>query len=444
MDFLDVSKDSFVELKTMFHGNERNFEALSKIYENIELLRNSITEIIGNKIDFRAKKVLIKPNWVLHAKKDTDHYALYTHPNFILALVDIICRSQPSLITIGDAPVQDCIWEKLHSKLFLEEIKKRSTISGIPIIIKDFRRVTYNFENHILVENKNPIENYHIFDLGNMSKLEPITIAGKNNFRVTNYNPSRMKMAHQKGMHKYCITKDFFNHDIILTLPKIKTHQKAGLTGALKILVGINGDKDFLPHHRIGGINNHGDCYPGNNIFRIATERVVDLINHFRGTLFYKISKSFVFRFWNLFLRTPYHSLSAGWYGNDTVWRMVYDLNTIATYGKKDGSFSHIKQREIYSLSDGIIGGEGNGPLHPDPLNLGVIMFSNCPVLNDAAVAKLMKFDLNKVPIIKEIKPEKLNLGTISIDSKKGSLNTLDSYSIGTEPSPGWKGHLEI
>ena len=49
--------------------------------------------------------------------------------------------------------------------------------------------------------------------------------------------------------------------DLIINLPKWKAHSKSGLTGALKNLVGINGDKSYLPHFRRGSPSWGGDEY---------------------------------------------------------------------------------------------------------------------------------------------------------------------------------------
>ena len=111
-------------------------------------------------------------------------------------------------------------------------------------------------------KNRSSISEYVIFDVGKDSYLEPITNDKKNLFRVNNYDPDRLAESHRAGVHKYCITKELFEADIIFSLPKVKTHQKAGITAALKNLVGLNGDKDYLPHHRIGGTEIGGDCYP--------------------------------------------------------------------------------------------------------------------------------------------------------------------------------------
>jgi uncharacterized protein (DUF362 family) len=82
--------------------------------------------------------------------------------------------------------------------------------------------------------------------VGKRSYLEEVSDDERSPFRVTNYDPGRLAESHRKGVHKYCITKELFDADVVITVPKIKTHQKAGLTNALKILVGVNGDKDLF------------------------------------------------------------------------------------------------------------------------------------------------------------------------------------------------------
>ncbi len=68
---------------------------------------------------------------------------------------------------------------------------------------------------------------------------------------------------------------------------------------------------------------------------------------------------------WKLSFPKKVHYLVAGWYGNDTAWRMVIDLNKIAIYGKQDGTISKTPQLQPHSLCDEIIGGQGDWPLNP-------------------------------------------------------------------------------
>ncbi|MBN2612405.1 MAG: DUF362 domain-containing protein [Bacteroidales bacterium] len=432
--------NTYVNIHSFNDGqNRKSFNELMGIYQNEELLLSAIQEIMGNRIDFNDKRVLLKPNWVLHDRRESDEYALCTHPKVIIAVSRyILMHFRPKTITIGDAPLQDCLWDKMIKKPFTEEIKKLADNFDIPINIKDYRRVSMNFSKNKLTENKAPLSDYLIFDVGRRSALEPITLE-KTQFRVTNYDPSRMKEAHGKGYHKYCITKDIFEHDIIITLPKIKTHQKAGITGALKILVGINGDKDFLPHHRKGGDKMGGDCYPGKNRLKYATESFLDLINKHRGKPLYNMLRIGAVAFWKYALFTPTNYIGAAWYGNDTCWRMVSDLNLIAKYGTSNGNILTEEQREIFSLSDGIIGGQGNGPLNPEPLNLGVMLFSNNAYLNDYVISKLLTLKTERIPLIRDLDNNTILGSKITLNNSEIRHEDLTRIAVKAKPAPGWE-----
>ncbi|MDZ7775698.1 MAG: hypothetical protein U5L09_08940 [Bacteroidales bacterium] len=69
-----------------------------------------------------------------------------------------------------------------------------------------------------------------------------------------------------------------------------------------------------------------------------------------RGKKTYKVFAKVSDLFWKVTFPTNYHQKAAGWYGNDTTWRMVTDLNKIALYGKPDGTVSDKPQRNLYSL----------------------------------------------------------------------------------------------
>ena len=274
------------------------------------------------------------------------------------------------------------------------------------------------------------------------SLLEPLS--NKNNtFRISYYNPDRLKESHSPGTHKYCISNEFLNADIVISLPKVKTHQKAGITAALKNIVGINGDKDFLPHHRIGGSEMGGDCYPGKNIIRNLSEKARDKANRNIGNYKYKVWVLISYILWNILPVKKTHSLSASWHGNDTIWRMVLDLNKIAVYGKPDGTISDIPQRTVYSLCDGIIGGQGNGPLEPKPLSLGIISFTNDSALNDIAMSILMGYDWQKISLLKNSKNSTdLKIIHILLNTSIVKMDYLKNLSIKTLPPNGWEKYL--
>lgn len=435
--------NSFVNIETLFgNDNERNISSLANVYEQLGLLKEKIRKIskgiLDNKQIISGEKILLKPNWVAHNRKENDEICLRTNDNFLLAIVEVILDCNPAKITIGDSPIQGCDWDKMLSRDFYKSIEKLSVNHSIPILIKDFRRVTFDPHKNNPIKEKNPISDYIIFDLGEESYLEPIS-STRSNFRVTNYDPDRLAKSHTLGKHKYCITKDLFDSDVVISVPKIKTHQKTGITGALKNLVGLNGDKDFLPHHRVGGIGFGGDCYPGRNIFRRISEYFLDCANRHQGKKIYWFWIYLSKIMWKLSLPENVHQLAAGWYGNDTCWRMVMDLNKIAVYGKKDGAISKTPQREIYSLCDGIVGGQGDGPLNPQPLPLGVICFTNNSSMTDICMGALMGFNIQKIPLLKTAGQNIIQKNiSLNLNGQQTTLQNIANLSIQTLPPPGW------
>src|SRR5687768_999872 len=150
-----------------------------------------------------------------------------------------------------------------------------------------------------------------------------------------------MAKTHGKGRHRYLVAKDVLDADVVINLPKLKTHRKAGITCALKNLIGINGNKEFLPHHRLGGSGDGGDCYPGSSVVKRALERTLDAQNSLddhiarraldvAARVLYRISHT----------QGDVLGVDGAWSGNDTIWRTCIDLNRVLLYGRPDGSMA--------------------------------------------------------------------------------------------------------
>jgi len=85
---------------------------------------------------------------------------------------------------------------------------------------------------------------------------------------------------------------------------------------------------------------------------------------------------------------------------------------------------------------------KGNGLLHPEPIPLGVIMLSDNPAEMDYALALLMSFDPEKLPLIKnalELFPKN---ETVILDGKEISWEKLKDFSIKAIPPPGWRNYI--
>jgi uncharacterized protein (DUF362 family) len=53
-------------------------------------------------------------------------------------------------------------------------------------------------------------------------------------------------------------------------------------------------------------------------------------------------------------------------------------------------------------LTDGIVAGEGNGPLAARPVPLGAVTFSSCLPFADMAHSALMRFDWRRIPLVRQ------------------------------------------
>ncbi|MFT3682730.1 MAG: DUF362 domain-containing protein [Ferruginibacter sp.] len=433
----------FLNIQTVFNKeNERTVEILKTVYNDHAYLLSVIESVSGESLTKEAisgKKVLLKPNWVKHSYQSTDEICLRTHDNFLVAVLESVLSKGPSEVTIGDAPIQGCNWDKMIQPGLLKKIEALSAAYTIPVTIKDFRRTLYNTIANTLETTRRPLSEYIIFDTGTQSYLEPITTTEKNLFRVSQYNPDKFTQTHRPGVHKYCIAKELFSADIVISLPKIKTHEKTGITCALKNIVGLNGDKDFLPHHRIGGTDKGGDSYPGNNRLRYLSELAHDNANRRIGKPGYRFWKRVASLLWRFSFPKNDHRLNGAWHGNDTTWRMVMDLNMIINYGKADGTLSAELQRPLYSFCDGIIAGQGNGPLRPDPLSLGIICFSNSAALTDTCMAILIGLKTEKLPLLMAARSfitdhEKI----IRLNGNPVTEDDLKTYGVVAALPPGW------
>ena len=397
--------------------------------------------------------VLIKPNWVLelnHSGHTTD--CSITHHTFVLAVLQEVMNAKPSRVVIADAPIQRADFGKLVPQSFVEEIHQNQ--SSVEVTVRDLRNVVTTVTNGCSLQKKGLRSESGVvkFDLGPDSMLEEISTQN-NRFRVTCYNPEAMQNAHRKGFHIYKLCAEPFDADVVINLPKLKTHGKAGITAALKNVVGLNADKDVLPHHRFGGSRIGGDCYEGLRPLKLIGEFCLDRANRKFGIA----NSAWWAHLYRAFL-LPHilfrdGNIEGKWHGNDTVWRMVIDLNRLLLYGRRDGTIAENPQRKIYSITDGILAGEGNGPLGPSPLPLGMVTFGADSALTDLVHAGLFHFDWQKIPLIREcFRPTrkfpitKNRPEDVKVVTNLGKMSHAESaqlFGISAFPPDGWKNHIE-
>ena len=120
------------------------------------------------------------------------------------------------------------------------------------------------------------------------------------------------------------------------------------------------------------------------------------------------------------------------------------DLNLIIKYGRADGTLADVPQREIWSLCDGIVGGQGNGPLEPEPLPLGIVSFTDSSCLNDVCMGMLMGFDVEKIYLLRSAMEQiKDDENCVYWNGKRITLEDLKQYVVKTKPSPGGEDYLK-
>jgi len=351
-------------------------------------------------------KVVIKPNLVMHENQGPGGIEpLITHSNFVRATVEAALQSAASEVIVGDAPLQACDFDELLNVTGLDRWARRMNESEPRFRgIRDFRRTTCQFVNGVRVATEELIaeDRFVLFDLADDSLLEPVT-DDQHSFRVTCYDPRLLAKKHSRGCHQYLVAKDVIDADVIINLPKLKTHKKAGITCALKNLIGINGNKEFLPHHRIGGSDAGGDCYPGGSRLKRALEYTLDLQN--------KVSSFAAARIWSEVaanlnrvstLAGDNLGVEGSWSGNNTIWRTGLDLNRILLYGRSDGSLADTVQRRVIHLVDAVVAGQGDGPLCPDPLPLGLFVAGSNAAAIDWVGAQLLGYIPERIPIARE------------------------------------------
>jgi len=349
---------------------------------------NPLGEIINE-----GQKVLVKPNWVYHQNASGHGLdCLVTHPSVLEAALHYIVKARPRKIVLGDAPIQGCDFKTLMDRGGFNQMIDRLSTYGINVELKDFRR-TIRPDSQLATqaeEECKPLSEFVLYDIGADSALEEIT-RNDSEFRVTMYNPASLKRTHGPAKHQYLVARDVIDSDVVFNVPKLKTHQKACITGALKNLVGINGHKEYLPHHRMGAPLDGGDCYAEQSSLKSLVERLLDATNQARGQLSRVLLANAVragMGFGKLL--SVDGNYEGAWHGNDTIWRTVLDLQRILRFGRVDGTLAETPQRTVLTVTDAIIAGEGDGPLAPTPIDLGMLIMGTSTAAVEWVNALLM------------------------------------------------------
>ncbi|MBU1936513.1 DUF362 domain-containing protein, partial [bacterium] len=138
--------------------------------------------------------------------------------------------------------------------------------------------------------------------------------------------------------------------------------------------------------------------------------------------------------------------IDGGWYGNDTLWRTLVDLNRVLFYGRPGGEF--VQTRHSYlSLVDGIIAGEGNGPVKPTTRPAGILAASLDAVALDTVLAWSMGYDPTRIRMIQgaAASSDPFWLGQGELDKIVVLSNVVDwrAIDLDFQEPLGWEGYLK-
>jgi uncharacterized protein (DUF362 family) len=354
--------------------------------------------------------VLLKPNWVVdvHPRDPNGLEYTITHGSVIRAVADYVALALngSGRIVVADAPQTDSSFDAIVGSSGIPQIAEYFRSCGIDIRIVDLRAEQWVNRDGVIVERRklpgDPL-GYAVVDLGAASEF--MGHRGEGRYYGADYDVSFVNRAHAGTTHRYSLARSALDCDVFINLPKLKTHKKGGITCSLKNLVGINGDKNYLPHHTVGSPENGGDQFPA--------RRGKSTLEHHAAAMLRKMSLV-VPKVGSLVLRGARRVgkrifgdgsatiRSGNWHGNDTVWRMTLDMNRALLYWNKERQAidAGTKPRRYLSIVDGLVAGEGNGPMDPDRRAFGTVIAGTNPAAVDATAAVLMGFDPSRIPTI--------------------------------------------
>lgn len=473
----------YPEIEALFGRSEQTgapnqvYSAVRRALRNLGLDAENFGEPDWNPIGdlvSPGKRIVLKPNLIRHWNPASDGRggtveSVVTHGAIIRAVADyaMIAAGSTGSVLLAEAPQMDCDFEAIRKLTGLDEIAQHYAASiQRTFDVIDLRPEAVVFEDGIIRERKvlpgDPL-GYRAVDLGERSfftgsGLDP------SRFRGADYDPGPTTDHHSGGRNAYYLSETVLTADLVINLPKLKTHKKTGVTLAIKNLVGINGDKNWLPHHSLGAVGEGGDEYPDNRPIDRLRSRATEFARPFlakgrlRG-LFRAARRMESATRGDAFIR------SGNWHGNRTTWRMCCDLNRCLYYSDAKGLDLDAPKplRTVLTLIDGVVAGEGEGPLSPADVPLGAVIAGSDPVAVDLVAIRLMGFDESRLPKVRgameddgprisavrraadvEVAEDEVGSGANGPDSNV-VIRTLDEIAWHRTfvPHAGWVGQVE-
>jgi uncharacterized protein (DUF362 family) len=410
-------------------------------------------------------RVVLKPNFLSHRNKDPrfDWTCVVTHGSVLRAVLDyvLIALEGRGEIWIADGPQFDADWNAIVSTTGLDRILEygQSLRGSVAVRVLDLRPEWWPDVTEGVIGRRESLPGdpagSRAIDLALRSALHDLG-EGKR-FHGSDYDEAETNRFHGHGRHEYLLSGTCAGADVIVNIPKLKTHKKVGATLCLKNIVGINTGRNRLPHYVNGYPRDHGDEFPDPTPGRTLESFGVRGLE--RGMLKHPEIVAPLFRAAKrlgkgVFGDTSRVIRNGNWYGNDTCWRMVHDINACLLYSDAR-RFPAPRPKRYLGIVDGIVGGQGNGPEAPEPVGAGLIVAGLNPVAVDAVAAWMMGLDPLKLAMIRNaFGRRELSLAAFAYDDiavvsnnpdLEGTLRRLDpARALRFKPHFGWTGRIEL
>jgi uncharacterized protein (DUF362 family) len=410
-------------------------------------------------------KVVLKPNWVKECDErfhDDQHWDyVITHPAVIEGVIEWVA---PKLAGRGhivacDAPQTDSSFAKLaqYSGLSSMISRQQANWPSLKIELLDLRPEEWTAVDGVTVASTQlPGDPLGSTEVKLNAASEFVGFHGLGKLYGASYDMAETNRHHEGETHEYMLSRTPMDADVLINIPKLKTHKKVGATIALKNLVGINANKNWLPHHTEGTPESGGDQFPKATakakLEHSLMGRAKRLLkgNHLLSRLFIPMKKlgRLVFGDTQKVVR------SGNWHGNDTCWRMCADLNKCLFHFDGAGQPRRAPLRYL-AVVDGIVGGDGKGPMAPDPKPCGVIVAGANPLAVDCVGAALMGFDFRKLALLRQpyqfthlpfalFKPEDVTVVSNKPEWTKRMVDFRKTDGFSFRPHFGWTGAVEM
>jgi uncharacterized protein (DUF362 family) len=212
--------------------------------------------------------VVLKPNFIRDFRETQPGHddCLITHGSIIRVALDYvyIALEGKGRIIIADAPQNDADFFAIRRIAGLDEIQEfYRRHANFDVEVYDLRpEKAQKIDGVIVGHDQLPGDPAGYVKVGLNEQSMFCEVSHLCHLLYgSEYDTTELRSHHHDNVHEYLISKTILEADCIINLPKLKTHKKTGITVCMKNLVGINGNKNWLPHHREGTPAQGGDQF---------------------------------------------------------------------------------------------------------------------------------------------------------------------------------------